>query len=75
MVQLLLNDVMVSCASCKRNVRAVDYDTHTCTDEVNREEMQLVHTVVHRMLDASKENCNSVYIVMCISLFVIHWYS
>ena len=57
MVQLLLNDVMVSCASCKRNVRAADYDTHTCTDEVNREEMQLVHTVVHRMLDASKENC------------------
>ena len=29
MVQLLLNDVMVSCASCKRNVRAADYDTHT----------------------------------------------
>ena len=57
MVQLLLIDVMVSCASCKRNVRAADYDTHTCTDEVNREEMQLVHTVVHRMLDASKENC------------------
>ena len=57
MVQLLLNDVMVSCASCKRNVRAADYDTHTCTDEVNKEEMQLVHTVVHRMLDASKENC------------------
>ena len=27
MVQLLLNDVMVLCASCKRNVRAVDYDT------------------------------------------------
>eukprot|EP00731_Ephydatia_muelleri_P002438 Em0001g2438a len=54
MVQLLLNDVMVS---CKRNVRAADYDTHTCTDEVNKEEMQLVHTVVHRMLDASKENC------------------
>ena len=57
MVQLLLNDVMVSCASCKRNVRAADYDTHTCTDEVNREDMQLVHPVVHRMLDASKENC------------------
>ena len=54
MVQLLLNDVMVS---CKRNVRAANYDTHTCTDEVNKEEMQLVHTVVHRMLDASKENC------------------
>lgn len=57
MVQLLLHDVMVSCASCKRNVKAIDYDTHTCTDEVNKEEMQLVHTIVHRMIDASKENC------------------
>ena len=55
--RMLLNDMMVSCASCKRNVRAADYDTHTCTDEVNKEEMQLVHTVVHRMLNASKENC------------------
>ena len=57
--RMLLNDVMVSCASRKRNVTAADYDTHTCTDEVNKEEMQLVHTVVHRMLDAFKGELHS----------------
>ena len=34
-------------------MRAVDYDTHTCTDEVNNAEMQLVHTIVLRILYAS----------------------
>ena len=57
MIQLLLNDVMVLCTTCKRSVKAVKYDTHCCTEEVNKEEMQLVTSVVHKMLSSSKENC------------------
>ena len=41
----------------RRSVKAVQYDTHFCTEEVNKEEMQLVTSDVHKMLGSSKENC------------------
>ena len=34
-ILLLLNNVMVLCAACKRSVKAVKYDTHCCTEEVH----------------------------------------
>ena len=56
MVQLLLHDVMVVCPSCKRSIKAIEYDAHCCS-EVSKQEMQLVSTVVHRMLDATQDQC------------------
>ena len=56
MVQLLLHDVMVLCTLCERSIKAIEYDTHCCS-QVSKQEMQLVSKVVHSMLDASKENC------------------
>ena len=54
MVQMLLQDVMVLWASCKRSIKAIEYDTHCC-GQVSR---QLVSKVVGaRMLGANKENC------------------
>ena len=55
MVQLPLQDVMVCCRSCDRSNITIKYDSHCCTD-VTRQEMQLASKVVHKMLDASKEN-------------------
>ena len=55
-IQLLLYDVMVCCRSCDRSIKAIEYDSHRCTESVTRQEMQLVSKVVHKMLDASKEN-------------------
>ena len=55
MVQLLLHDVMVCFRTCDRSIKTIEYDSHCCTD-VTRQEMQLVSKVVHKMLDASKEN-------------------
>ncbi|KAL5517412.1 hypothetical protein EMCRGX_G002953 [Ephydatia muelleri] len=42
--------------SCDRSIKAIEYDSHRCTESVTRQEMQLVSKVVHKMLDASKEN-------------------
>ena len=39
-----------------RSIKAIEYDSHRCTESVTRQEMQLVSKVVHKMLDASKEN-------------------
>ena len=41
---------MVLRATCKRSVKAFQYDTHCYMEEVNKEEM---HTVVHKMLGTS----------------------
>ena len=56
-IQLLLKDVMVLCAACKRSVKAVKYDTHCRTEEVKKEGMQLVTSVLDKMLGSSKKNC------------------
>ena len=56
MIQLLLYDVMVCFRSCDRSIKAIEYDSHRCTESVTRQAMQLVSKEVHKMLDASKEN-------------------
>ena len=56
MVQLLLHDVMVVCPSCKRSIKAIEYDAHCCS-EVSKQEMQLVSTVVHDSLHGASGMC------------------
>ena len=56
MIQRLLHDVMVSCTTCNKHIRAGDYGTHNCHKADVQEEI-CASTVIHRILsESTKDN-------------------